>query len=204
MNDLAVIEHPAAAEASLDAIRTRLLAELAEPGSATSLSKRVGLSRQKINYHLTTLEKHGLVELVEERKRGNFIERVMRASARSYVISPAALAPLQPDRVLTPDKLSARWLIAVAAKIVRDVGHLINRASDANKRLATFTIDGDIRFATAADRTAFANELSEVLAKLTSKYHNETAARGRVHRVVIAIHPAVKDGEQELVNDATV
>jgi DNA-binding transcriptional ArsR family regulator len=204
MNDLAVIEHPAAAEASLDAIRTRLLAELAEPGSATSLSKRVGLSRQKINYHLTTLEKHGLVELVEERKRGNFIERVMRASARSYVISPAALAPLQPDRVLTPDKLSARWLIAVAAKIVRDVGHLINRASDANQRLATFTIDGDIRFATAADRAAFANELSEVIARLTSKYHNERAEGGRVHRVVIAIHPAVKDDEKEHKGDETV
>jgi DNA-binding transcriptional ArsR family regulator len=196
MNDLAVIENPAAAEVSLDAIRTRLLAELAEPGSATSLSKRVGLSRQKINYHLTTLEKHGLVELVEERKRGNFIERVMRSTARSYVISPAALAPLQPNPAIAPDKLSARWLVAVAAKLVRDVGHLINRATDTNKRVATFAIDGEIRFATASDRAAFAAELSDAVAELVSKYHDETTEGGRPHRLVVAIHPSVRsEGE---------
>jgi DNA-binding transcriptional ArsR family regulator len=199
MNDLAIIEQPAAAEVSLDAIRTRLLAELAEPGSATSLSKRVGLSRQKINYHLTMLEKYGLIELVEERKRGNFIERVMRSTARSYVISPEALAPLQPDPAIAPDKLSARWLVAVAAKLVRDVGHLINRATTVNKRVATFAIDGEIRFASASDRAAFATELSDAIAELVSRYHDETAEGGRSHRLVVAIHPAVKSEKEEIV-----
>ncbi|HEV2812701.1 MAG TPA: helix-turn-helix domain-containing protein, partial [Solirubrobacteraceae bacterium] len=68
MYDVTVIEDPAAAEASLDPIRARLLAELAEPGSASTLAGRVGLSRQKANYHLRALERHGLVELVEERR----------------------------------------------------------------------------------------------------------------------------------------
>jgi hypothetical protein len=148
------------------------------------------------------LEKYGLIELVEERKRGNFIERVMRSTARSYVISPAALAPLQPDPAIAPDKLSARWLVAVAAKLVRDVGHLINRATAANKKVATFAIDGEIRFASAADRADFATELSDAIAELVSKYHNETAEGGRSHRLVIAIHPAVKTEKEETV-DAT-
>jgi DNA-binding transcriptional ArsR family regulator len=91
MFEVAVIEAPAAAEASLDPMRARLLAELAEPASATVLAARVGLARQKVNYHLRALERHGLVELVEERRKGNVTERMMRATAASYVISPTAL-----------------------------------------------------------------------------------------------------------------
>ena len=97
MHDVAVIEDPAAAGVSLDPMRSRLLAALAQPGSATTLAAQVGLSRQKVNYHLRALERHGLVELVEERKKGNMTERVLRATAASYVISPAALAAVAPD-----------------------------------------------------------------------------------------------------------
>src|ERR1700754_89458 len=128
MFDIAVIEDPAAAEASLDPMRSRLLAALAEPASAAMLAARVGLARQKVNYHLHALEQHGLVELVEERRKGNMTERVLRATAASYVISPVALSPLAPDPARSPDRLSARWLLALAAKLVRDVGALIGGA----------------------------------------------------------------------------
>src|SRR5688500_9840493 len=136
--DVAVIEDPEAAEVSLDPVRSRMLAELAEPGSATSLAGTLGLPRQNVNYHLKALERHGLVELVEERKKGNMTERVVRATALSYVISPAALDGAQPDPSRAPDRLSARWLIAVAARAVRDVGQLVAGATKAQKRLATF------------------------------------------------------------------
>src|SRR4051794_27779804 len=105
-------------------VRARLLAELAEPASATKPAAKVGLPRQKVNYHLKTLERHGLVELVEERRKGNVNERLMRATAASYVISPSALAAVQPDPARSPDQLSARRLLAVAARLVRDVREL--------------------------------------------------------------------------------
>src|SRR5204863_1711132 len=151
-----------------------------------------GLSRQKVNYHLKALERHGLVELVEERRKGNMTERVLRATAASYVISPAALAAVQPDPARSPDQLSALWLLAVAARLVRDVGALITGAAKARKRVATFAMDGEVRFASAADRAAFAQELSTAVAGLVAKYHDEEAERGRDHRVVVAIHPSVK------------
>src|SRR5262245_35279102 len=138
MFEVAVIEDPAAAEVSLDPIRARLLAELVTPASATMLASRVGLARQKVNYHLGALERHGLVELVEERRKGNVTERVLRATAASYVISPAVLAAVQPDPARSPDRLSARWLLALGAKLVRDVGALIEGAAKAGKPLATF------------------------------------------------------------------
>ncbi|HEY3688513.1 MAG TPA: helix-turn-helix domain-containing protein [Streptosporangiaceae bacterium] len=191
MFEVAVIEDPAAAGASLDPVRARLLAALAEPGSATTLAAKVGLPRQKVNYHLHALERHGLVELVEERKKGNVTERVLRATASSFVISPSALAAVAPDPDRAPDRLSARWLLALGARLVRDVGALITGAAKAGKPLATFAIDGEVRFASAADRAAFAEELAAAVTALVGKYHDENAPRGRPHRVLVAVHPTI-------------
>lgn len=196
MFEVAVIEDPSAAEVSLDPVRARLLAELAEPGSATMLAAKVGLPRQKVNYHLRALEKHGLVELVEERRKGNVNERLLQATAASYVISPTALAAVQPDPGRSPDRLSAQWLLAVAARLVRDVGSLITGATRAQKRLATFALDGEVRFATAADRAAFAEELATCVTRLVAKYHDEQAEGGRPHRVVVALHPSFTKEEE--------
>ncbi|AUI59121.1 helix-turn-helix domain-containing protein [Amycolatopsis sp. BJA-103] len=197
MFSVAVIEDAEAAEVSLDPVRARLLSELAEPASATMLAARVDLPRQKVNYHLRALEKHGLVELVEERRKGNVTERMMRATAASYVISPTALSAVQPDPAESPDRLSARWLLAVAGRLVRDVGLLITGSTKARKRVATFAIDGEVRFSNAADRAAFAEELTVAITNLVSKYHDEGAEQGRDHRIVVAVHPSVKTETEE-------
>ncbi|MET8624049.1 helix-turn-helix domain-containing protein [Kitasatospora sp. NPDC004669] len=188
MLDVAVIEEPAAAEASLDPIRARILAALAEPGSAAMLATRLGLPRQKVNYHLKELERHKLVELAEERRKGNVTERVYRATAASYVISPSVLAAVSPDPSRSPDQLSARWLLTLGSRLVQEVGALLTGASRARKRVATFGIDAQVRFASAADRAAFAEELSRAVATLVSRYHDESAAGGRSHRVVVGLH----------------
>ena len=212
MLDIEVIEDPAAAEASLDPIRTRILSELAEPGSATQLAAKVGLPRQKVNYHLKALERHGLVELVEERRRGNVTERILRATAASYLISPAALASVAPDPHRFSDRFSAFWLLALAARMVQEMGQLIAGAAAAKQKLATFAIDGEITFRSAADRPAFAEELGVAVTRLVDKYHDggrdlPEADRpagspagspvgpppaGRKHRLVIALHPSLK------------
>jgi DNA-binding transcriptional ArsR family regulator len=197
VHELSVIDDAVAAGVSLDPVRARLLAELVEPNSASGLAGKVGLARQKVNYHLRTLEHHGLVELVEERRRGNLTERVMQATAASYVISPAALGAVAPDPRRAPDRLSARWLIAVAARTVREVGQLLAGATKAGRRLATFAVDGEVRFASAADRAAFAEELATAVSALVSRYHDEKAPGGRPHRVVLAVHPSVPEDSRE-------
>ncbi|MFF5227302.1 ArsR/SmtB family transcription factor [Dactylosporangium sp. NPDC000521] len=192
MFEVGVIEEAGAAEVALDPIRARLLSLLVEPHSATSLAAIVGLPRQKVNYHLKTLEAHGLVELVEERRKGNVTERVLRAAAASFVISPTALSAVAPDPAKSPDRLSARWLLAVAARLVKEVGTLITGAARAGKPVATFALDGTVRFASAADRAAFVQELTAAVAGLVSRYHDERAEGGRDHRVIIAIHPSLR------------
>lgn len=197
MREVHVIDDPAVAEVSLDPVRTGILARLATPSSAAQLATHLGLPRQKVNYHLRTLERHGLVELREERRKGNMTERVMQATAVSYVISPQVLAELQPDPGRAPDRLSASWLLALATKLVRDIGALVTGSSRAGKRLATFGLDAEIRFASAADRAGFTEELMTAVTNLVSKYHDESAPGGRAHRLVVAVHPKAegsKDG----------
>ncbi|HEY6794085.1 MAG TPA: helix-turn-helix domain-containing protein [Kineosporiaceae bacterium] len=188
MLDVEVIQEAAVAIAALDPVRAAVLAILAEPGSATTVARQLGLSRQKVNYHLRTLEEHGLVELVEQRPRRGLTERVLRATARSYVVSPEALGRNGADPART-DRLSTRYLIAVAARVVREVGLLACRAETAGQPLATLTLDTEIRFASAADRAAFTTELAHAVTALTARYHDETTPGGRPHRLVVAAHP---------------
>lgn len=203
-----MIDDPAAAEVSLHPMRRQILAGLAAPGSASTIAAHLGLPRQKVNYHLKVLEQHGLIELVEERRRGNFTERMLQATASAYVISPGTLGQIQPDPGQAPDRLSARWLLAVASRLVRDVGTLLTGAQRARRPLATFAMDGEIRFDSAADRAAFAEELSSAVTELIGKYHAERQPRsttqGKLNRLVIALHPAVPaDSQGEPVAPAT-
>ena len=189
MLDVAVIDDPRAAAVALDPVKTRMLAELAEPASAASLAARLGLARQKVNYHLRSLEEHGLVRIAEQRLWGGLTERKLVAIAASYVVSPAALGEVAADPARTADRLSAGYLIALAARIVREVSGLVKRARAADKRLATLSIDTEIRFRSAADRAAFTTDLTNAVSSLVSKYHDQSAAGGRWHRLVLLAHP---------------
>ena len=189
MLDIQVIDHPATAAAALEPMRSRLLSELAEPASAATLAKRVGLPRQKVNYHLHSLEAHGLVRLAQERKWGGLTERQLVATASSYVVSPSALGAVGADPGREVDRLSAGYLIALGARVIREVGDLVRRAEDTDKRLATLAVDTEVRFRSPRDRAAFSTELTEAIARLVSKYHDESAPGGRAHRLVILAHP---------------
>jgi DNA-binding transcriptional ArsR family regulator len=189
MLDIEVIDRPSAATAALEPTRSRLLSELREPASAATLATRLGLKRQRINYHLRTLEEHGLVEVAATRTWGGLTERLMVASANAYVVSPKALGPVAADPARSKDRLAASYLIALGARIVREVGDLWRRARQADKHLATLSIDTEIRFALPADRAAFTHELTQAVTELASRYHNQAAPGGRLHRLVVVSYP---------------
>ncbi len=195
MLDIQVIDDPAAATVALDPMRSRLLSELAAPASAATLAARVGVPRQKVSYHLNALEAHGLVQLAEVKKWGGLTERLLVATAASYVVSPSALGPVAVDPNREVDRLSASYLIALGARVVREVHGLVSRAAATGKRLATLSVDTEIRFRSAEDRAAFTQELTEAIAKLVSKYHDESAIGGRSHRLIVLAHPLPQKSE---------
>jgi predicted ArsR family transcriptional regulator len=189
MIEVEVIDDPGAAMVALDPVRSRILAELSEPASAAALAARLGIARQKINYHLRALEAHSLVRVAEKRQWGGLTERLLVATAASYVVSPSALGPVAADPARDTDHLSASYLIALAARIIREVSALLRRSRDVGKRLPTLSLDTEIRFRSAADRAAFSHELAEAVTKLVSRYHDASAPGGRAHRLVIVAHP---------------
>ena len=178
-------------------LRLKLLEHLIEPDSASGLARRLGVSRQVLNYHLKELEGAGLVQFVAERPCRGLSERVMRASARSFLISPEIMGGVEPDPKRLRDRFSWAYLVAAAAKIVRDLGILRGRADRAAKRLATFTLETEVRFATAGDRDAFTRELAEKVAELSVRYHDERAPQGRLFRFMLGAYPAITKSSDE-------
>lgn len=169
----------------LSPLRRRLLEELREPASATGLAARLGESRQRVNYHLRELEKGGLVELVEERQRRGRTERLVRATARTVVVPPAVVGELPRD---AQDRFAVDTLLATTARTLTDVAEMRERAASAGKRLVTFTIEADVRFAEPRDIQRFAAELAERVATLAAEY--DTPQARRRYRLVVAAHPA--------------
>src|SRR5256886_10436886 len=184
MLDIQVIDDPAAATVALEPMRSRLLSELAAPASAATLATRVGLARQKVNYHLHALEAHGLVQLAQERKWGGLTERLLVATAASYVVSPSALGPVAVDPNREVDRLSASYLIALGARVVREAGGLVCRANESGKRLATLAGDTEVRFRSATDPAAFCNEPTQAITKIFAKYHERSSPRRPPARLV--------------------
>jgi DNA-binding transcriptional ArsR family regulator len=186
---LDVVRSPESAAALLDPTRQQLLAHLKEPDSATGLARRLKLPRQRINYHLKVLEGAGLLELVEERRKGNCLERVVRATARSFMISPEALGELGPTLELAADRLSSAYLMAAAGRTIQDVALLEDKAKQEGKRVATLTLEADVRFASAETRAKFAEELADAVARIAARYHDDRAPAGRRFRLLAAVHP---------------
>jgi predicted ArsR family transcriptional regulator len=192
VRDVEVIESPAAAAVALDPVRSQLLAELREPASAATLAHRVGVPRQKVNYHLRQLEAHGLVEVASTKTWGGLTERLLVATAAGYVVSPEALGQARSEPGRSRDRLAAEYVVALAARVVTELGSMLRHAARQHKRLPALGIDTAIRFATPADRAAFADELTAAVAGLAAKYHDEAAPDGRWQRVMVAVHPVPK------------
>ena len=185
---LHVLRGPSDAAAVLSPLRRRIVEALMEPDSATGVARRLGLPRQRINYHVRTLEKEGLLRAVGTRARGGCTERLVQAVARHYLIAPQALGDLAADPDAVRDRFSSSYLMAVAGAAIGDLSAL-QEAEGVDVRLPTLTLQTEVRFASAAARKAFAEELATTVAALIKKHHDPGSA-GRPFRVFLGAYPA--------------
>jgi DNA-binding transcriptional ArsR family regulator len=190
---LGILDDPEAAAALLKPSRIRILELLTEPDSASGVARKLGMPRQLINYHLRELETAGLVEFVEERRKGNCTERLLRSKARSWLIDPGSLGSLRPNPESIADHLSSAFLVACAARLIKEVAGLRRRAERAGKRLGTLTLDSNICFRSPADRAAFTVELTDAFTQLVAKYHYKTAPGGRTFRLLLGAWPSLPE-----------
>jgi DNA-binding transcriptional ArsR family regulator len=175
----------------MDPMRLQILAHLREPGSAAGVARALGLPRQRVGYHVRALEHAKLLRLVGERRRGNYVEQLLQATATCYVVGPRALGVMGTEPGRIRDRFSSAYLIAAASRTIGDVGVLRERARAAGRQLPTLTLEGEVRFASPEEQRAFADELTDTFAALVAKYHDGGAERGRRFRIVISGHPAL-------------
>jgi DNA-binding transcriptional ArsR family regulator len=174
-----------------------LLEGLTEPNSASGLARKFGIPRQKINYHLRELERAGFVELDQERQRRGCVERMVRVTARAFVINHSFLGGLAADPDSLRDKFSSAYLIAAAGRVVRDVALLRERAKSVDQRLATLAIETEVSFASPAGLKAFSEELAGELARLSAKYNQEHSPESRSYRIFVGSHAVVTKTEEQ-------
>ena len=63
MNDVYLIEKPRQARELFKPLRLEILSRLGEPHSCPELAKELGLTTQKVYYHVKVLETAGLVRI---------------------------------------------------------------------------------------------------------------------------------------------
>lgn len=178
-----VIRDPQAAAAVLHPVRLRILEHLSAPDSASGVSRRLHIPRQKINYHLRQLEARGLLRLVGERRIGNCTERLLQAVADGFVLSPRMLGGVAADRAMGPAAPATR-LLAAAARIEREVG---GTSDDGELTGGVHALEVDVRLPSDEAARAFVSELASLLRTLASRYG--TTAPAPTHRVLVAVHP---------------
>lgn len=187
---------------ALAPLRRQVLERLRHPASATEVAVELGISRQRANYHVRALEAAGLIELVEERQRRGCIERVMRATADSFLVDPSVLAPPAADHVVAQDRFAAEHLLTVATETVRDVARMQARAEARDERLLTFTIEAELAFAQPADLERFADALAAAVRATADAFHQPG---GRRYRIVAGGHPAASaDATRSVTADPTL
>ena len=187
----------------LHPLRSRLLSMAREPASATELARRLGLPRQRVNYHVRELARAGLLRAAGRRRRRNLIEQRYVATARSYVLAPALLGPLVPDWRSIADTASADYLLALAEQVRSDVTRASREAAGEEKRLSTLSLKSQFRFQTPEERARFAEEIRravvDVIARHTSPNLRENGrpGRGRPYRLVLTCYPLASGIEAE-------
>ena len=91
-----------------------------------------------------------------------------------------------PPTIACPPAIWSPWPGVPSARSA----NLARRAAVVGKRLPTMSIDTEIRFRNAADRAAFADDLTAAVIELAARYHHDD---GRPHRLVVAAYPKPKE-----------
>lgn len=195
---LEAVQSTRRASAILHPLRSRLLALAREPASSTEMARRLGLPRQRVNYHVRALEKAGLLRTAGRRRRRNLIEQRYVATARSYTLSPDLLGPLAPDWRQIADTGSADYLLALTDQVRSDVGRSAQAAAAEGKRLATLSVKAQFRFETPEQRARFAEAMRAAIVEVIAGHstpnlrENGRPGRGRPYRLVLACYPVAE------------
>jgi hypothetical protein len=189
--DLELVDSDARAVVLMHPLRRQILRLAATPASATQIAAQLGLPRQKVNYHVRELASARFLRRAGRTRKRNAIEQRYIATARAYVLLPQVLGELEPHAQRMTDRASADYLVALAARLQRDVAMVMAGAAATEQRVATLSIEADIRFDSAEQREGFAIALRDAVTRVIADHSTPTNASGagRPFRLALGCHP---------------
>lgn len=200
---LEAVREPSRAAVLLTPLRLKILDRAREARSASDIADELGLPRQRVNYHVKELARAGFLRRAGRVRRRNFYEQRYRASARSYLLAPEVLGPVAAGLSAPEDRASAAYLLAATARLQHDLCRAAGQAAAQDKRLATLTLEADLRFETPAQRDRFTRTLRDAVAEVIARHASPTVdggggpGPGRPYRLVLGCHPVPADDETE-------
>jgi DNA-binding transcriptional ArsR family regulator len=194
---LETISDPERALALLRPLRLAVLRLAREPISATEIGTRLGLPRQRINYHVRELARAGFLRKAGRRRRGNMVEQQYVATSRGWGLSPELLGGLGADWRRVEDTESAAFLFSLAAQMQADLARAMRSASGAGT--ATVSLKSQFRFESAARQRDFERALRQAVIDVIAR-HTAPNLRpdgrpgpGRPFRLVLGLYPYVAE-----------
>jgi DNA-binding transcriptional ArsR family regulator len=198
--EVEVVRDHRRAAALLHPLRLRILRQAEEPGSATEIAARLGLPRQRVNYHFRQLIRASLLRPAGRRRKRNMVEKRYVASARGYALSPEVVGEARADWRRVGDTRSPAYLIALLLQAESDLGLLLPPAGKGRSSAAMVSLKTQFRLPGLAERERFAQAVREALADVVFR-HTLPAARedggpapGQLHRMVLACYPYEPEG----------
>jgi len=171
-------------------LRLEILRLAREPASSSDLAARLGLPRQRVNYHVRLLARAGFLRRAGRRRHRNMIEQRYVASAVAFLLSPELLGSVGPDWRRIGDPGSGAYLLALACQMEADLIRTAAKPGGAEKETA-LTLKSQFRFVSPAQREQFTAALREAVVGVIAR-HTSPAPDGsgaNTYRLVLGCYP---------------
>lgn len=167
MQDVHFIKQADEAAELLKPVRIEILKRLSTPRTCPELARELGMTTQKVNYHMNVLKGAGLALLVEERRNRGTVEGVYQAIAKSYWFSPHLVRSLG-NQERSRDQASLAYLLQLAEDLQIDIGRIIDDAE--TKSIPSLGVNAQIQLRNGTERASFLAEIQGFFSHLAEKY----------------------------------
>ena len=177
------------ASAILHPLRVQLLVATRQAQTSGELAESLGMSRQKVGYHLRELEKQGLVRsMLPSTDSSKHAEKRYVATATHFLLDPTLLGELAPQVESSPaDPVGPDHLLAMSARLQAEL-HAVMRQTTSG-RPSALAVAVDALLDTPVARTAFVQSVLTALKAAAAEHAAPAGSDGRTYRVLVGCYP---------------
>jgi helix-turn-helix protein len=193
--DIQCITERAHAAEVLQPLRLEILRLTRDPASASEMSQKLGLPRQRVNYHVRVLARSGFLKRAGRRRRRNMVEQRYVASARAFLLSPELLGAVGADWRKVEDATSAGYLLALNSQMGSDLVRVWRESGTTGKQVSTLSLKSQFRFESPEQREQFSRALEEAVVRVVTDHTSPnlkpdgSPGPGSPYRLVLGCYP---------------